>query len=224
MSFRASHYVRQLRGLTLQERAILLILAESYWDVDQKTHGLSRDLLSLELTRTERQIKRILAPLYLPSADHPHGIIVQCREHQGAGARLQFDFVEKAAFLCSNQKGDNCDLKKGDIKGDVGDHKGDVGDTPYKEVSVLSVKSVETHPNPPFQGGHSGKPLTVRQVRHLNLEIYEAMRDTRVDLKTAVETACARLLLPLDQAWAAVKAAGIGDIQAQKHPPRREIA
>src|SRR5205823_2853377 len=60
----------------------------------------------------------------------------------------------------------------------------------------LTSKS-ETHPNPPFQGVSFSKTggLTVRQVRQLNGEIYESMRDPKVDFETAMKTACARLLI-----------------------------
>jgi len=78
----------------------------------------------------------------------------------------------------------------------------------------------KTLPNPPFQGGDlissstskenvRARELTTRERRCLNQEIYEAMRDPRVDFNLAVETACARLLIPLDGAWAAVGASGI---------------
>src|SRR4029077_18614095 len=71
-----------------------------------------------------------------------------------------------------------------------------------------------TLPNPPFQGGSyisnlsskenarareviAGGRLTTRDCRHLSLEIFQSMRNPRVDISTAVDTAAARLLLPL---------------------------
>jgi hypothetical protein len=78
-----------------------------------------------------------------------------------------------------------------------------------------------TLPNPPFQGGDfvlgstskektaRARELTVRERRHLNEHIYESMRDPRVDFSSAVETACARLVIPLNDAWAALSASGI---------------
>jgi Helix-turn-helix domain len=78
-----------------------------------------------------------------------------------------------------------------------------------------------TLPSPPFQGGNfvldstskektaRARELTVRERRHLNQQIYESMRDPRVDFSSAVETACARLVIPLNDAWAALSAAGI---------------
>jgi hypothetical protein len=42
------------------------------------------------------------------------------------------------------------------------------------------------------------------------------MKDSKVDLKTAVETACARLLIPLDLAWDAVRKAGLDGAKAAR--------
>jgi hypothetical protein len=78
-----------------------------------------------------------------------------------------------------------------------------------------------TLPSPPFQGGDfvldstskektaRARELTVRERRHLNQQIYESMQDPRIDFTSAVETACARLVIPLSDAWAALGAAGI---------------
>jgi hypothetical protein len=96
-----------------------------------------------------------------------------------------------------------------------------------------------TLPNPPFQGGDfvsnpsstskatrareaSETPndfhnkLTTRDRRYLNQEIYASMRDPRVDFSTAVETAAARLLIPLDDARGVVRAAGIDLLNKSK--------
>ncbi len=89
-----------------------------------------------------------------------------------------------------------------------------------------------TLPNPPFQGGSldlassskentRARALTTRERRHLNQQIFESMHDPRVDLKLAVETACARLLIPLNDAWAALSASGIDLINK---PMRRDEA
>jgi hypothetical protein len=84
-----------------------------------------------------------------------------------------------------------------------------------------------TLPNPPFQGGDSfptstskenararemsarGGKLTARERRHLTQAIYESMQDPAVDFNSAVQTACARLLIPLGDAWAAIADSGI---------------
>jgi hypothetical protein len=81
-----------------------------------------------------------------------------------------------------------------------------------------------THPNPPFQGGNFALAstskektprariaggLSVRDRRQLNQEIFSVMQDPRVDFDSALQTACARLLIPIIDARAAVSASGI---------------
>ena len=73
---------------------------------------------------------------------------------------------------------------------------------------------------PPFPPSPRGAPLTVRDRRRLNEELWRLMdRHPKMELEEAIETASAELLIPLDQAWAAVKASGLGEArrkQAQK--------
>jgi hypothetical protein len=81
-----------------------------------------------------------------------------------------------------------------------------------KEESSVEPSQNQTLPLiPPLRGGK----LTVRQLRQLNDEIFRVMEDPQVELESAVETACARLLLPLELAWEAVRAAGLGEVKKQ---------
>ena len=100
-----------------------------------------------------------------------------------------------------------------------------------------------TLPNPPFQGGDlvlnstskenarareaSEIPndfhgtLTRRDRESLNKQIYLLMQDSRHDFNSAMETACAQLMIPLDDARAAARASGIDPINKS---PRRDGA
>lgn len=53
--------------------------------------------------------------------------------------------------------------------------------------------------------------LTGRERRQLNERITQIMENPRVDFETALEGACAELLIPLQQGRALARAAGLGD-------------
>lgn len=104
-------------------------------------------------------------------------------------------------------------------------HQSDAATAPNSRLDSRS----STLPNPPFQGGNLvsdstskeyaressetstdfHRRLTRRDRNRLNEQIYLSMRDPRVDFNSAMETACARLMIPLSDAWATARASGI---------------
>lgn len=215
MSDTARNYVKSLsRGdrapVSSETRAFLFYLAD-YHDVKTGCAWPGIPAIAEDMDKTVRQIQRYLSEAVGAG-------LIAYTPGRGRGNLGSFIFLELVKGDMGVAFSGRDHSLKGDIKGDI---KGDMDGIAIRKNQEPLNQNL-THPNPPFQGGNFvQKALTVRQVRHLNLEIYESMRDPRVDLKTAVETACARLLIPLDQAWAAVKAAGIGDIRKS---PQSEIA
>jgi hypothetical protein len=95
--------------------------------------------------------------------------------------------------------------------------EGDAPGLPIRKDLNLDQSQKLTHPYPPFQGGNF---LTVRDRRHLNSEVYELMRVTQnLQFTEAFGLACARLLIPMDLAWAQIRSAGLDDARVEMKKP-----
>lgn len=194
MSWKATAFVKEITsGITVAEKMVMFVLAD-YHNTTQKVAWPSVPVLAREALMTQRTVYRILESL--------EGKKLRRIVTPGKPNSYQFigldtpDIKSLLAFSTPDTTPDKFDTA---IR---------------KEEPVLEpVKS-----NPPNPPSHScarfEKPLTVRQIRHLNAEIFECMRtkdpiSPRVDFETAVTTACARLLISTGAAWKIINDAGI---------------
>lgn len=148
--WRIAAYVKELRGVSSTEKAVLFVLAE-YYNRQEKVAWPEQGTLAAAAAISERTLIRVLQSLEATRPGHPDGILRRSRRHDERGAVTNYHFVE------FEQKGN----KMGDTKGDN-----------LSPVIRNNRKTIEqrTLPYPPFQGwnrksisAHSG--LTVRQVR-----------------------------------------------------------
>jgi hypothetical protein len=219
MSYQAQRFVRNIRGISRGEKTLLMALSY-YHDSRDGQCRASHAELAIDSEMTERHVIRLIDSLVEQK-------IIAVTRGNGRGKKTEFVLVGMA--VQNTRKGDICDSKR--VTFEAG--KGDISDTHIRK-KVLEVKpKAETHPNPPFLRGRFPKAqnqksqITVRDRRKLNELIYRLMGKhldqfghqvyeggiplKPIDFQDAMETACAELLLPLNEAWEVMTAAGLGD-------------
>lgn len=198
--------------------------------LDQRTNTARFSILEIAEASgmSIRHATRILKQLEVPRPGYPAGIVIRVAGGLGRGNKSTYSFV---GFKCEkvdlrSPKNMTFTAEKDDIRGNT------------IRNEDLSKKRT-TLPNPPFQGGNRFRSLTSREGRrlcdlidrlqHRHLDHYghnkfdEFNRLIRpMEFEQALELACAQLLLPIESAWAAAKAAGLGD--ARKKDPARASA
>jgi hypothetical protein len=207
MSYQAQAFVRNIRGLSRGEKSLLMALA-FYHDHRTGECRTSNQELANDTEMSERHVITLLQHI------EARQILSRAREKDGRGSLTRFQFIgmpqkgELASPLEISER-----VKSATRKGEICAEKGELASPPNKERAVkASNTEIQTHPNPPFQ-----ESLTVRDRRHLNAEIYAIMQEQTIDFKTALEVACARLLIPVASAWELVGAAGLGDARKEPH-------
>ena len=156
--------------------------------------------LSEESLMDIRECRRVLDEL------EAIGLVERIRGGDGAGDFNEYRLVEldgkggHIAPLPQSNKDGQKDGRKG------GQKDGRTSNAIRKEREP--EREQRTHPYPPSPGGNL---LTVRDRRHLNAEIYQAMQGNKLTFEDAVKAACARLLIPLEAAWEVIRNAGLGD-------------
>jgi hypothetical protein len=188
MSERAMDYVSNLGPdrVTFAQKHVALQIARHYSD-RYGTANVALDTLCADLSRTRGHLARVFKSL-----DH----IIEYKPGRGSGNFSEFRFIELEVQKAAER------LQKGSII-DIAIRKD------------LNPDQNRNPPSPPLKKG--GTSLTVRDRRRLNDEIWRLM-DNRptMQLGEALETACAELLIPLDQAWAAAEASGFGEAQKKR--------
>jgi hypothetical protein len=200
----ATLYVCSLgpKDVTRPQKQCLLRIA-NHWIGRYRMACLPNSDLCADLMMGERQLGRICQAL------HSKGIL-DYTPGRGAGNWSQFRFP-KLDLLATETR-----------------HKGDICYTPNKEREP-TLNSNTPHPNPPFHGGNQKfRTLTSRETKLLSERIgqlesghltqyggaqYDSLGNAlpRLGFAEALELACAQLMLPIESAWAAAKAAGIGE-------------
>src|SRR5579872_819091 len=200
----ATLYVCSLgpREVTRPQKQCLLRIA-NHWTERYRMACLPNADLCSDLMIGERQLGRICRAL------HGNGIL-DYTPGKGAGNWSQFRFPKLDAMATETR------------------HKGDIFVPPNKEREP-NLNSNTTHPNPPLQGGNQNfRTLTSRETKLLNERIaqlesshldqygrakYDSLGNAlpKLDFAEALELACAQLMLPIESAWAAASAAGIGE-------------
>jgi hypothetical protein len=90
-----------------------------------------------------------------------------------------------------------------------GREDGQNGHAIRKERELEPKRELSTPPDPPLP---PGKGLTVRDRRRLNEEIWRLMdKHPQMQIREALETACAEMLLPISAGVAALEEAGMKD-------------
>lgn len=92
MSYQASQFIGELRGVSCSEKCLLFILAR-FHNTRSGVSWPSLPHIAEEAGLTERQVIRILQALEVPRAGHPNGIICRFRAHGGRGAVIEYSFV-----------------------------------------------------------------------------------------------------------------------------------
>lgn len=224
MSDLAREYVKRIdKGRVSPSAKMLLFLLADYHNEARGCAFPGIDTLCEITELTARHLRNLLGELTAAG-------LVRYTPGIGRGNLGQFVFLELAkAELGKGEPAAPFFDRKGEVKGEVKGEKSGIAITKNHEPGT------KTLPNPPLQGGNL-KSLTPRQLKELRLEIQchlDAHKDrygharydgegnpmTPSTVREAVEMSCLRLLIPLEQAWRALEAAGI-DGEARKEPQR----
>jgi Helix-turn-helix domain len=218
LSYQAQAFVRNIRGVSRGEKAVLMALSY-YHDHRNGSCHASNSQLARDTEISERHIITLLQQL------ESRNVLRRHRDKDGRGSVTSFEFIGMQKREGVSSFTDWKRVKSATQKDEIHTEKGELVSSRNKERQTNTDISEETHPNPPSQGGDA--LLTVRDRRHLNAEVYALMGShldnvghqryvdgkpvAPMDFADAVETACARLMLPLQAAWDVIRAAGLGD-------------
>jgi Helix-turn-helix domain len=218
VSYQAQRFVRNIRGVSRGEKALLMALS-FYHDYRNGSCLASNAELARDTEMSERHIITLLQHL------ESRNVVQRHRDRDGRGSVTSFELIGMRKSEPASSFTDWKRVKSATQKDEIHSEKDELVSPPNKERKIKRSKSEETHPNPPSQGGNTS--LTVRDRRRLNAEVDVLMLDhldgyghqryengkpvAAMQFADAVETACARLFLPIQEAWEVVRAAGLGD-------------
>ena len=201
-----------------ERRRSLTVQLSSHADSDGSSVYVGRSRLANSLGLSIREVGYLLADLATLKFIRDDGWHGQTRRRlldlnaifqvsEGGQSRSAVSGI-RAGEHGQNRAGAEHGQNRGPGQNSVGVGQNSSGRRP----SIVDLPKSKT-PLPPFS---RGAPLTVRDRRHLNQEICRLMENPAVQLAEAVETACAELLIPLEQAWAVVDACGLGEARKKR--------
>jgi hypothetical protein len=202
MSYQAQAFVRNIRGASRGEKALLMTLS-FYHDHRNGQCRVSNAQLAQDAEMSERHVITLIQQLEL------RHILKRRRDRDGRGSITSFEFVgmcKKGELASSLAEGER--VKSATGKGEICAQKGELASSPNKERAVeASTTENLIPPNPPFSKGGILYRLTHRD--HVRLSRYwerdrNALTDTgRGRTETWAELiriACADLVIKHEDA------------------------
>jgi len=208
LSHIANDYVKKLfRDRVTRRQKLLLWSLADYHNTARRAAWPSLRTLAEESLMDMRECRRVIDELI------GVGLIERIKGGSGPGDFNEYRFVEldgkdgHMTPLSQNGKDGQKDGRKGGQKD--GREDGQNGRAIRNERELELKRELSTPPDPPLP---PGKGLTVRDRRKLNEEIWRLMeKHPAMQMREALETACAELLFPINAAVAAIEEAGMKD-------------